>query len=268
MKKLIVLLLLSLSFINGVVAQTITRKESVQSLYIELFNDTLLTGTATGFVIKSKTQNFLITNWHVVTNKNPVTKEWLYPDFQITPNRIRITHNAKKLGNYTLRNEWLIDPKSNITYKEFTTSKEMVDVVAIPLKDTLGDIMFYPVDYLKDADSLLLQPTDRLFVLGFPRGIMSAPYLPIWKSGLIASEPDIAQENKPIIWLDIESFPGMSGSPVYFISDKLIFKNGDSVNLIGGYESFFMGVFSHGKNINVGSLWKSSYLKKIFQTLP
>ena len=92
--------------------------------------------------------------------------------------------------------------------------------------------------------------------------------MPICKSGLIASEPDIDQENKPIIWLDIASFPGMSGSPVYFISDKLTFKNGGTMNMIGGTETFFMGVFSHGQDINVGALWKGNYLKKIFQTLP
>jgi len=249
--------------------QTITRVESVQSLYIEAYKDTVFLGSATGFVIKSKTQKYLITNWHVVTNKSPVTKNWLYKNIQVSPNRIAIMHNAKKLGNYNLRFEDLIDIRSNnILYKEFTVGREMVDVVAIPLKDTLGDIAFYPVNYSKETDSLLLQPTDRLFVLGFPKGIRSAPFLPIWKSGLIASEPDIDQENKPIIWLDIASFGGMSGSPVYLITDKLTYKNGNAVNMIGGVESFFLGVFSHGQDINVGALWKGIYLKKAFNLLP
>jgi hypothetical protein len=243
--KTIILLTLSALFVSAeTISQTITRIESVQSLYVELFKDTTSLGSATGFVIKSKTQSYLITNWHVVTNKNPITKNWLSPTIQISPNRIAIVHNALKLGSYSPRFENLIDNKGNITYSEFTIGKEMIDVVAIPLKDTLGDIKFYPVNYSKETDSLLLQPTDRLFVLGFPKGIRSAPFLPIWKSGLIASEPDIDQENKPIVWLDIASFGGMSGSPVYLITDKLTYKNGSSVNMIGGSESFFMGVFS------------------------
>lgn len=248
--------------------QTITRIESVQSLYVEIFKDNTILGSATGFVIRSKSRNYLITNWHVATNKNPVTKTWIDTNNQNLPNRIGIMHNAKKLGSYSPRIENLIDQNSNILYKEFTVGNEMLDVVAIPLKDTLGDISIYPVNFTKTADSLLLQPTDRLFVLGFPKGVRSAPFLPIWKSGLIASEPDIDQENKPIIWLDIPSFGGMSGSPVYLITDKLNFKNGGSSNLIGGTESYFLGVFSHGQElINVGALWKASYLKNIFSSL-
>ena len=246
----------------------ITRIESVQSLYIEVLRDNITLGSATGFIIKSNTQNYLITNWHVVTNKNPVTKNWLDPKVQISPNRIGIMQNAKTLGNYNVRFENLLDTHGNILYEEFQIGKEMVDVVAMPLKDTLGNIAIYPVNVNKGTDSLLIQPTDRVFVLGFPKGIHSAPFLPIWKSGLIASEPDIDQEGKPIIWLDIASYGGMSGSPVYLITDKLNYKNGSSANLIGGTESFFMGVFSHGQDINVGALWKGSFLKGLFNSLP
>lgn len=270
MKKKVHLLLLSIFFVgieNYCHGQTMTRIESVQSLFIELFRDNSFLGSATGFVIKSKTQNYLITNWHVVTNKNPINKNWIDPNHATSPNKIAIVHNAKQLGKYSVRTERLIDALSLPLYNEFTIGNEMLDVVAIPLMDTAGDIQIYPVNYQKTADSLLLQPTDRLFVLGFPKGLRSAPFLPIWKSGLIASEPDIDQENKPIIWLDIASFGGMSGSPVYLITDKLNFKNGGSANLIGGIESFFLGVFSHGQEINIGALWKASYLNKIFSNL-
>lgn len=269
MKNIHVILVLScLGFGYRIQAQTITRIESVQSLYIELFKDNNFLGSATGFVIRSKTQNYLITNWHVVTNKNPTNKNWLDPNRPVSPNRVAIIHNAKQLGKYTVRTEQLTNILSAPLYNEFTIGNEMLDVVALPLKDTAGDIQIYPVNYQKTADSLLLQPTDRLFVLGFPKGVRSAPVMPVWKSGLIASEPDVDQENKPIIWVDIASFGGMSGSPVYLITDKLNFKNGGSANLIGGIESFFLGVFSHGQeNINIGALWKASYLNKIFLNL-
>ena len=267
-QKLICITILILFISGRTFSQVITRIESVQSLYIEVLRDGVPLGSATGFIIKSNTQNYLITNWHVVTNKNPVTRNWLDPKMQISPNRIAIMQNAKILGNYNVRFENLTDAQGNTLYKDFKIGNEMVDVVAVPLKDTVGDIIIYPVNYRKDEDSLVIQPTDRVFVLGFPKGIHSAPFLPIWKSGLIASEPDIDQEGKPIIWLDIASYGGMSGSPVYLITDKLNYKNGSSVNLMGGNESFFMGVFSHGQDINVGALWKGSFLKKLFESLP
>jgi len=271
MKRLqiiVTIILIAIAFSKLAIGQIITRIESVQSLYIEAFKDNTPLTSATGFIFKSSSKYYLITNWHVVTNINLVTKNWLDSSMRVSPNRIGIMQNAKQLGKYNLRFENLVDKDSNILYREFTIGKEMIDVVAIPLKDTLGDITFYPVNFSNETDSLLIKPTDRLFVLGFPKGISSAPFLPIWKSGLIASEPDIDQEGKPIMWLDIASYHGMSGSPVYLITDKLNYKNGSSFNLVGGIKSFFMGVFSHGHDINVGALWKGSYLKKLFRSLP
>lgn len=248
--------------------KTITRIESVQSLYIETYFNNQNLGKATGFVIKSSTQNYLITNWHVVSNKDPNTKNWLNPKLPLSPNKIRILHNADTLGNYTIREEILIDTANKTLFKEFNVGNHIVDVVALPLKDTIPNVKIYPVDYKKTTDSLVIMPTDRVFVLGFPKGILSAPALPIWKSGLIASEPDIDQEGKPIIWIDIFGYGGMSGAPVYLITDKLKYKNGSSSNIIGGTETFFMGVFSHGQfDISTGALWKSSYLKSLFDSL-
>ncbi len=249
--------------------RVITRIESVQSLYVETyFNDTPLS-SATGFVIKSKSKNYLITNWHVATNKDPKTKTWIDPKISISPNKIKIVHNSDILGNYTIKTENLIDKKGKELFEQFEIGNEMVDVVAIPLTDTVGNIKLYPVDYSQTYDSLIISPTDRVFVLGFPLGLHSAPVMPIWKSGLIASEPDIDQEGKPIIWIDIFGYGGMSGSPVYYITDKLSYKNGSSATLLGGSQTFFMGVFSHGRfDISTGALWKSTYLKSIFDFLP
>lgn len=266
--RLSITILLIFIFTFKINSQTISRIESLQSLYLELFNDSILIGKATGFIIKSKTQYYLITNWHVATNKNPVTNSWINPQLPISPTKIGIVHNGKILGTYSPRFESLISSKGQINFKEFVIGKEKVDVVALPLKDTIGNISFYPVNYSKDTDTLLLRPTDRLFVLGFPHGFTSTFFFPIWKSGLIASEPDIDQENKPIIWLDIPSYGGMSGSPVYLIEDRLTFKNGGWIDQMGTKESYFMGVFSHGNDINIGALWKGNYLKKIFEALP
>ena len=249
--------------------RSISRIESVQSLYIETYFDSQILGSATGFIIKSKTQNYLITNWHVVTNKDPSTQKWIYPNSQIAPNNIRILHNSNVLGNYSIKQEELIAKNGAKLFIEFKSGNSIVDVVAIPIKDTISNIKLYPVNYKKTADSIVVTPTDRVFILGFPKGVKSAPAFPIWKSGLIASEPDIDQEGKPIIWVDIFGYGGMSGSPVYLITDKLLYKNGSSSQLLGGSETIFMGVFSHGMfDISTGALWKGTYLKKLFDFLP
>ncbi|MEM8968144.1 MAG: serine protease [Bacteroidota bacterium] len=269
LKKIILVQLLSFLLANTIIGQDqeITRIESIQSLYVETYSGNIPLGSGTGFVIKSQSQNYLITNWHVTTNKNPKTKIWIDPKMPLSPDRIRILHNATILGNHTFKEEKLIDITGKQTFTEFTIKNEMVDVVAIPLKDTTN-IKLYPVDYENTYDSIILTPTDRVFVLGFPLGKMSFPAFPIWKSGLIASEPDIDQEGKPIIWIDMFGYGGMSGSPVYIIKNKIDYKNGDVLDIYGGSRIFFVGVFSHGSpNIGTGALWKSIYLKKLFRTL-
>jgi len=51
--------------------------------------------------------------------------------------------------------------------------------------------------------------------IGYPHNYYDKTHnLPIWKTGHIASEPEIDFEGKPLLLLDISAFPGMSGSPV------------------------------------------------------
>ncbi|ULC58584.1 serine protease [Flaviramulus sp. BrNp1-15] len=250
------------------ISQTITQIESLQSLYIETYNGTTKLSSATGFIIKSKTQNYLVTNYHVITNKNPFNNKWLDPKKPVAPNKIVILHNADSLGTYILKTEHLFDKLGNKLWHENKIKNEYVDVIELPLKDTLG-VKTYPVNYKKSAyDEVQITTTDRVFILGFPRGVRSFPAFPVWKSGLIASEPDFDQEGKPIMWVDAITFPGMSGSPVYFKSNQMVkLKNGKNAFVTG--QSKFMGVFSHSHKLYIyGALWKASYLEKIFDSLP
>lgn len=264
-----IILFLILPFISR--SQAITRIESVQSLYLEVYRDNLRLGSGTGFIIRSKTQNYLITNYHVVTGRNPTNNQWLPNSSQITPNRIAILHNGPQLGTYLVKWESLMDGNWTPQWHQDSINNEIVDVIELPLKDTTG-ISIFPVNYNQKADeltsSIVLQPTDRIYILGFPLGVRSAPALPVWKSGLIASEPDIDQEGKPIMWIDAVTFPGMSGSPVYFIASEFNTKDKGWIQSFGQV-SIFVGVFSHAHGSNIyGSLWKASFLKKIFDALP
>lgn len=257
-----------LLFINSGFAQVISRIESVQSVYVEIYKDNIKLGSATGFIIKSKSRNYLVTNYHVVTNKNPIDNSWLDPKIPISPNRIAILQNGKILGNHVVKFENLYDSKGDTVWYHNQIVNENVDVIELPLTDT-SDITIYPVNYNNTTDSLVVSPTDRVFIPGFPLGIKSSSGFPIWKSGFLASEPDLDQENKPIVWIDDIPFPGMSGSPVYLITQNLIYRNGNSTQVVGTTPVFFMGVFSHGNANDVyGAMWKGTYLKPIFNSLP
>lgn len=248
-------------------SQTISRIESVQSLYIEMYKDSTVLGSGTGFIIRSKTRNYLVTNYHVVTNRKAENNAWIDLKTPIAPNRVAIVQNAKKLGEYVVKWENLLDKNGNPLWHENRINNEMVDVIELPLNDT-SNVAIYPVTYNSPLDTtILLQPTDRVFVLGFPLGIHSAPFMPLWKSGIISSEPDINQENKPIMWVDINGIGGMSGSPVYYVSNQVLDNHGNRNEYVTSV-SIFLGVFSHGQPNIYGALWKSQFLKGIFDKLP
>lgn len=249
-------------------SQKPTKLESLQSLYLELYKGGVKLGCATGFIIKSETQYYLVTNYHVVTNKRPDNGGWLDPATPISPDKIKIQCIAKDLNSYTVIEESLVDNNGTPRWHENNVGSEKVDVIELPLIDT-ANVKFHPVNYKSSAyDSVLFTPTERIFILGFPLGLKSDQDLPIWKSGLIASEPDFDQEGKPILWIDAITFPGMSGAPVYFMSKEMLrLKNGQSAIISG--PSKFMGVFSHSNKLQVyGALWKASFLEKIFDNLP
>jgi hypothetical protein len=249
-------------------SQVISRIESVQSLFVETFRDSIFLNNATAFIIRSKTQNYLVTNYHVVTNKDVFAKTWVDSTKKISPNKILIFQNGKVLGQYKIKSEPLLDSLGNPVWYESSIKNGIIDVVELPLKDT-NDISIYPVAYKSPLDTLIfLRPTDRVFVLGFPLGTFRSPYLPVWKSGLIASEPDLDQKKMPLIYIDAITYPGMSGSPVYYISNEINGKANDRIEF-PDLQSIFVGVFSAQQVDNVfGVMWKAKFLQTIFDKLP
>lgn len=59
--------------------------------------------------------------------------------------------------------------------------------------------------------NLKVRPTTTITLIGYPYGFYDKKNsLPIWKTGSIASEPEIDFENKPLFLIDVSAFPGMS----------------------------------------------------------
>ena len=188
---------------------------SVISLYLQLSVNGNDLGQATGFVVQKNNKNYLITNWHVLSGLDTVTGKPLSSTGGF-PDNIKIAHHVKnKLGMWKLINEplkqnnnplWLEHPASN--------DKNRVDIVALPLSNMDEDIAFYPMDLQLANTDMVAQPAMPVSVIGFPLGFTSAGAFPIWKTGHIASDPDLNYQNKPAFLIDATTRSGMSGSPV------------------------------------------------------
>jgi len=71
------------------------------------------------------------------------------------------------------------------------------------------------ITYSKDpGPEVALPPSSDVAIIGFPEGMSASGITPIWKSGSIASEPDLPIGDEEFFWIDANTRQGMSGSPV------------------------------------------------------
>lgn len=235
------------------------------------FNDQEL-ALGTGFFYEDGGKYYLITNWHNVAGRKPDTLKPLDKNASI-PNRIVFSLNVKdKLGSWVEASiplysdvdcripSWFVHPKH----------LHVADVVVIPVV-LPSEVVVYAVnnkDVSKSPD-MSISVSQDVFVLGYPRGLSGGGLLPIWKRATIATEPDIEVDDLPKILIDTATRDGMSGSPVFAISDGMYEDlQGNSI-ITTGRSVRFVGVYS-GRNIGeteieaqLGLVWKAEAIKEI-----
>jgi len=94
------------------------------------------------------------------------------------------------------------------------------DVAVIPIAASLCDnAKVFGISEDWTGGNIKMRPTSTITLIGYPYGYYDKKNrLPIWKTGSIASEPDVDFEGKPLFLVDISAFPGMSGSPAFAIA--------------------------------------------------
>lgn len=175
-------------------------------------------GTGFYYELKDSSQStilFLVTNYHVLTGYSP--KESKPPKGD---NIIFYLHNDIKNPGDVKQIKFPLFTKNGkpiwLSSKEFPQA----DVAIIPLAASLWDgvkVFVISEDWVKS--DIKVRPTSTITLIGYPYGYYDKKnWLPVWKTGSIASEPDVDFEGKPLFLVDISAFPGMSGSPAFAIA--------------------------------------------------
>ena len=238
---------------------------SVKPLYLETYLGQQKLGVATGFVVNNNDSNYLITNWHVVTARNPYNNNRpLSVTGVADPDNLKVWFHGQTLGNWIRKDVALINDGNNLWFEH--ERHEQVDVVAIPLTIT-DDITIYPIDLALANFDLKIYPSEPVSIIGFPKGITYAGILPIWKTGHVASDIDVDWAGKPAFLIDATTKAGMSGSPV--IAKRVCIYQTSRTNQIGNAVRF-LGVYS-GREISedeveIGFVWKPRVISEILST--
>ena len=222
--------------------------------------------TATGFIVRKGSAYFLVTNWHVVTGRDPDTEKPLSPTAGV-PDTLVILHHVKgRLGAWKPLAEPLYENGSP-RWREHSKGR-LVDVVAFPLRQVPSDAEFYPLDLALAAVDIQPHPAMAVAIIGFPFGLSAGGAWPIWKTGHIATDPGVDyQADRPAFLIDATTRGGMSGSPVV-VRVSGGYKDSKGNFIIGSdLRTKFLGVYSgriHGE-AEIGRVWRPSVLDDILK---
>lgn len=225
-------------------------------------------GSATGFVVNHSDKRYLITNWHVVTGRNPQTGAILSRTGGV-PEQLRIMHNvAGQLGNWQAKSEELYNSDGSPRWLEHPDFGYKIDAVALELQD-LDGVEIYAHELAPSGDEVAAGVSESMCVVGFPFGLTSGGASAIWTRGAIASEPELNFNGLPCFLIDCRTRTGQSGSPViaYFSGGSVPMKSGNVAITAGPVEEL-LGVYSGRINeqSDLGFVWKRTAISRIVES--
>ncbi|WP_419554111.1 S1 family peptidase [Candidatus Poriferisodalis sp.] len=203
---------------------------------IEVLDGDRLLGNATAFFVENDDEWFIITNGHVVTGRHAFTRQRLgdgSPDGY--PRRLRLhlpvhVELGEHDGYQPTRLSYDLYADGQPRWYVHPSLGHRCDVVALEARFYKEQkVPWHPAINRISDDRVPVMPGVPVFILGYPKGISVKLGMPIWKSGYVASEPrfpiTIEQDSEaaqqqglldglPAFFVDSQTRPGMSGSPI------------------------------------------------------
>lgn len=212
-----------------------------------LINGTRQVSQGTGFLYATTKPNgtdidmvFLVTNYHVVTGNEPLSQARPQGD------RLQFYFHASREdpANYFPVNIPLYTKAGEPIWIQSRQFPE-ADVVLVPLVSQLydGRGQLFVFSEAHTQIDMKVRPASQAVLLGYPYGFFDTRnFLPVWKTGHLATEPDVDFQGQPVFLVDVSAFPGMSGSPVVGIANGVY--ESESGAMMTGIQRKLLGIFS------------------------
>jgi hypothetical protein len=261
---------------------------SLMTTPVVLMSGTRAVSQGTGFFFASTTIDgkpdtvFLVTNYHVVAGRPPLTSGPRAGD------RIRfILHeNAADLKRVRPIELPLYDQRGDPMWI-MSDAVPSADVVLIPIPaEAYKDISLLVFSEGHTRGDIKIRPSSAATLLGYPYGFFDeSHFLPVWKTGHVASEPSVDFNDLPTFLVDVSAFPGMSGSPVLAVANGVYeaedgtMRTGRVLKLLGIFSA--MPVVREKKsadvnglaetqtteiNLQLGYVWKAALIADVAKT--
>ena len=205
--------------------------------------------SGTGFVYEYGGVSYLITNWHNVSGRNPVTNACL-SDTLAVPDMVSTMFRKKSQPGACTRQHLRLFSDSQLSqplWYEHPAHGRTVDVVALPIPTEISSkFALFAINAIEFDSTFPEAVADDAFIIGYPFNEMQYLQLPIWKRASIASEPTVDLDGLPKMLVDTATRSGLSGSPVLI---QRVGIHGMSGGVLKGQEIIgrirnFVGVYS------------------------
>lgn len=179
-------------------------------------------GNGSGFIIKYDNRFFFVSNYHVITGKDPVTGlklDGIRDTCSYIAIQFRYMHTEKKLNNLVLP---LFDSAGRKMYSTYKYGqREVLDIAIIPIelssfldiRDTSYAMSFFDSTFENKGNKPAI-------VVGFPDGEEIDGWAPNVKVVMLAQFNIPNRVRNPFLFFKQNTRHGMSGSPVFFHDQK------------------------------------------------
>ena len=226
-------------------------------------------GSATGFFYRVEERYFLVSNWHVLSGRNPYTGQANHK-LAALPDALGLAlHRKDRLGEFVEGySANLVDDQGTPKWLQDVRGQD-VDVAVLPIDVFPSECVAYELPRPGEAKDMAFRVGMDAYVLGFPKGIAHQKYLPIWKRASIATEPDIPHDGLPVFLIDTATREGMSGAPVLLRSFGGYDTEAGDRTMGPGSFTRFVGVYSgrfgaeDEMGAQLGRVWHRSVIEEI-----
>ena len=226
--------------------------------------------TATGFFYERDGETYIVTNWHVLSARNPYTgqpnnKHAAVPDKVHVKLHLRDRpghfHGAHiELSNQSGEAAWFQHPQG-----------QAIDVAVLKISKFPARVAVYAAVRPDEMPNLAFYIGVDVFVLGYPLGITFQGILPVWKRATITSEPELPADDLPQFLVDTSTRQGMSGAPVIVRTSGYAPRDDGTTGLGQGTFIRFIGVYSgrYGAEdelaAQLGRVWHKSVIDEVIE---
>jgi len=249
--------------------------------YLEMKYGDQLLASGSGFLWVHNARTFLVSNWHNFSGRDPESGQPI-SDTGGVPSHINLFTFEKRGaadegGNTPMLFKPVFvplydDDLSGSRWLEHPSLSGKVDVAAIDVTDALAGMIINHVNVLESDAVLEPFPSQDVFIIGYPIGLIpNAPYA-VWKRGTLATDPRFDPDGLPKMYVDTATRKGMSGSVVVvrhvLINQSVTKKDGTTTEpYLYARLDTVLGIYSgrlgpHQVEAQLGIVWKRHVIEE------